>query len=92
VKNLGGTLTAAVASARWPGGEIVVAGRSIDGYIQATRMVGGIWTAWVNVSQSQAQGSPSITVWPDGSGTLYYIDTAGAVIELETSDHGETWT
>ena len=36
--------------------------------------------------------SPSLTVWPDGNGSLYYIDTAGAVIELETTNHGETWT
>jgi lysozyme len=92
VKNLGGTITGAVASARWPGGEVVVAGLSTDGYIQATRLVGGIWSAWTNISMTQAQGSPSLTVWPDGNGALYYIDTAGAVIELATVNHGETWT
>lgn len=89
--NLGGSIVGPLASARWPSGVTVVAGLGHDGFIQANRWVGGKWGGWVNVSNEKAKGGPSLITIGDDQGRLYYTDSAGAVIELDTSDTGQTW-
>jgi lysozyme len=89
--NLGGSIVGPLASARWPSGVTVVAGLGHDGFIQANRWVGGKWGGWVNVSKEKAKGGPSLITIGDDQGRLYYTDSAGAVIELDTSDTGQTW-
>jgi lysozyme len=89
--NLGGSIVGPLASARWPSGVTVVAGLGRDGFIQANRWVGGKWSGWVNVSKEKAKGGPSLITIGDDQGRLYFTDSAGAVIELDTSDTGQTW-
>lgn len=89
--NLGGSITGPLASARWPSGITVVAGLGHDGFIQANRWQASKWSGWVNVSKEKAKGGPSLITIGDNQGRLYYTDSAGSVIELDTSDSGQTW-
>jgi lysozyme len=91
VQNLGGDVVA-VSSARWPDGQMVVAGLGADGFIQAVLWQNNAWGSWVNVSLTKAKGTPSVISWPDGHGKLFYIEESGAVVELTTEDRGKTWT
>lgn len=90
VINVGGNVSA-VASARWPDGEMVVAGLGADGYIQSARWDNKAWSEWGNISPTKAKGTPSVIAWIDGHGVLFYIEEAGTVAELTTSDHGTSW-
>jgi lysozyme len=90
--NLGGHLASAVATARWPDGQTLVAGLGTNGYIQATRWDNSKWSEWATVSPTKAVGAPAINVVIGGTGWLYYIDEASAVVELVTRDHGRTWS
>jgi lysozyme len=92
-KNLGGSLTGGLAAGRWADGAIVVVGHGADGYVHANVLYGG-WSGWHKVSPTKALGTPGVTVWTEkgtAHGRLYYIDEAGAVIQLITYDHGKTW-
>jgi GH25 family lysozyme M1 (1,4-beta-N-acetylmuramidase) len=91
VKDLGGSIVAAVNSARWNSGVIVVAGLGEDGYIHATRYADGRWGRWKTVSKTKARGAPALLAWGPAEGHLYYTDDVGHVVELETGDAGETW-
>jgi hypothetical protein len=92
VQNLGGKIVSGLATGRWPNGHIVVAGLGQDGYIQADLWDGEKWSGWKNISRTKAIGAPTLTVWVDNHGRLYYIDTAHNVIQLITTDGGKTWT
>ncbi len=92
MKNLGCDLISAVASARWPDGQVVVAGLAKNGFIQVARWDNTSWSAWKTVSPGKSAVAPELLVWPDGQGRLYYINAAGNVLELATKDHGQTWT
>jgi GH25 family lysozyme M1 (1,4-beta-N-acetylmuramidase) len=91
VQNLGGKIATGLATGRWPNGHIVVAGLGQDGYIQANLWDGEKWEGWKNVSRTKAIGAPTVTVWVDNHGRLYYIDAAHNVIQLITTDGGKTW-
>jgi GH25 family lysozyme M1 (1,4-beta-N-acetylmuramidase) len=91
-KNLGGSLTGGLAVGRWADGTIVVLGLGTDGYVHANTLG---QTGWHKVSPTTAKGTPAVTVWTEkgiARGRLYYIDAAGAAIQLITADHGKTWT
>jgi GH25 family lysozyme M1 (1,4-beta-N-acetylmuramidase) len=92
VKNIGGSIAAALSSVRWPDGVTVVAGLGTDGYVQAARWDAGVWGAWRNVSPTKAKGAPGLLAWGTAAGRLYYTDDAGNVIVLDTADAGKTWT
>jgi len=92
VQNLGGKLMTGLAAGRWPDGSMILAGLGQDGYIHARLFDGGKWGGWNPVSHTKAIGAPAVTVWVDGSGTLYYIDSSHNAIQLSTSDHGRTWS
>lgn len=92
VQNLGGKIVSGLATGRWPNGHIVVAGLGQDGFIQADLWDGEKWSGWKNISRTKAIGAPTLTVWVDNHGRLYYIDTAHNVIQLITTDGGKTWT
>jgi hypothetical protein len=91
MQKLGGNVSA-ISSARWPDGQIVVAGLGVDGYVQAIVWGDNKWDDWKNVSPTKAKGVPSVISWIDGHGALYYIEESGSVVELTTADHGKTWT
>jgi GH25 family lysozyme M1 (1,4-beta-N-acetylmuramidase) len=88
---LGGTITGALSSARWPNGVTVVAGLGKDGFVQAARWQNGTWSAWKNVSLARAKGAPGLVAFGGSEGHLYYTEESGEVIELTTNDSGETW-
>lgn len=90
VIDVGGNVSA-VASARWPDGEMVVAGLGHDGYIQSARWDNKAWSEWGNISPTKAKGTPSVIAWVDGEGVLFYIEESGKVVELRTNDRGKTW-
>lgn len=92
LKSLGGDLMSAVASARWPDGQVVVAGLSKDGYVQVTRWDNKSWSDWTVVSPGRSTGAPGLLAWPSGQGRMYYADESGAVIEMDTTDSGQTWS
>jgi GH25 family lysozyme M1 (1,4-beta-N-acetylmuramidase) len=92
LKNLGGDVVSAVASARWPDGQLVVAGLSKDGYVQVTRWDNSSWSGWIVVSPGRSTGAPGLLAWPSGQGRLYYVNESGAVVEMDTVDSGQTWT
>lgn len=92
VQNLDGKIVTGLTTGRWPNGHIVVAGLGQDGYIQATLWDGTKWSGWKNISRTKAIGAPAVTVWVDGHGRLYYIDSVHNVIQLITSDGGVTWS
>jgi GH25 family lysozyme M1 (1,4-beta-N-acetylmuramidase) len=92
MRNLGGSIVGALASARWPGGVTVVAGLGTNGLIQSARWENGEWSAWTNVSSATAQGAPGLISIGSSQGHLYYTDTAGTVVELDTTDTGQTWS
>lgn len=91
MRNLGGSIRGALATAHWADGVTVVAGLGHDDFIQATRWENGTWSAWANVSPTKALGSPGLVTYSTTEGHLYYTDTSGQVIELDTSDAGKTW-
>ena len=91
-KSLGGDVVSAVASARWPDGQTVVAGLGKDGYVQVTRWDNTSWSGWKAVSPSRATAAPGLLAWPSGQGRLFYVDESGAVIEMDTTDSGRTWS
>jgi lysozyme len=88
--NVGGNVST-IASARWPDGQMVVAGLGADGYVQAARWDGVAWSDWGSVSPTRAMGTPSLIAWVDGLGLLFYIDESGAVVELTTTNRGKSW-
>lgn len=92
MQNIGGSIAAALASARWPDGTTMVAGLGKDGYVQARRFVNGAWNPWHNVSPTKARGAPGLLAWGTRQGQLYYTNEAGNVIMLETADAGKTWS
>jgi lysozyme len=93
MKNIGGSMSSALASVRWPDQVTIVAGLGTDGFVQATRWDAGKWGAWKNVSPTKAKGAPGLLAWGTGNGRLYYTDAAsGNVIVLETTNGGRTWT
>ncbi len=91
LENIGGSIAAALSSARWPDGVTVVAGLGHDGYVQAARW-DGAWGAWRNVSPTQGRGAPGLLAWDANQGRLFYTDLTGNVIVLVTADAGLTWT
>ncbi|MGO9078197.1 MAG: GH25 family lysozyme [Streptosporangiaceae bacterium] len=91
VKEIGGKIAGGLCSVRWPDATIVVAGLGENGYIQATRLVNGKWTAWENISKTKARGAPAMIAWGEKSGHLYYTSETGAVVELVTSTAGQKW-
>jgi GH25 family lysozyme M1 (1,4-beta-N-acetylmuramidase) len=91
MQNLGGSIVAALSSARWPDGTTMVAGLGKDGYVQARRFVHGAWNPWHNVSLTKARGAPGLLAWDTNQGQLFYTDDAGNVIMLVTTDTGKTW-
>jgi GH25 family lysozyme M1 (1,4-beta-N-acetylmuramidase) len=91
-KSLGGDMVSAVASARWPDGQTVVAGLGKDGYVQVTRWDNTSWSGWKAVSPSRSTAAPGLLAWPSGQGRLFYVDESGAVIEMDTTDSGRTWS
>jgi len=92
VENLGGDITGGLATGRWPAGQIVVAGLGKDGFIQVAVWNDKTWSKWKNVSPTRAIAAPSVTVWDDVHGRMYYVEESGNVIQLITSDRGGTWT
>jgi lysozyme len=92
VQDLGGSIVAAVSSARWPDGVIVVAGLGKDGHIQARRFAAGKWEPWKKVGTEKARGAPSVLAIGAADGHLYHSSESGAVLALETADSGATWT
>jgi hypothetical protein len=92
VKNIGGSIVGAVASARWSNTVTVVAGLGTDGYVQAAVWENGAWGAWRNVSPTKAKGAPGLLAWGQADGRLYYADEAGNVIVLVTTNAGKTWS
>jgi GH25 family lysozyme M1 (1,4-beta-N-acetylmuramidase) len=91
VQNLGGKIATGLATGRWPNGHIVVAGLGQDGFVQANLWDGEKWEGWKNISRTKAIGAPTLTVWVDNHGRLYYIDSAHNVIQMITTDGGKTW-
>jgi GH25 family lysozyme M1 (1,4-beta-N-acetylmuramidase) len=89
--NLGGSIVGALTSVRWPDGVTVVAGWGEDGFIQATRWQNGKWSAWKNVGTSKARGAPGLVAFGSAEGHLYFADVSNSVIQLTTSNSGETW-
>jgi GH25 family lysozyme M1 (1,4-beta-N-acetylmuramidase) len=90
--DLGGSIVADITSVRWDDGVTVIAGLGKDGFVQAARWESGKWGAWKNVSLAKAHGAPGLVAWGAGHGHLYYTDaTSGHVIELDTSNFGQTW-
>jgi hypothetical protein len=92
LKDLGGTITSSVASARWESGVTVVAGISKDGFIQVIRWANGKWGSWKNVGTDKALHPPAVLVWGKETGHLYYTAQNGHVIEISTQDSGQTWS
>lgn len=88
--NVGGNVST-IATARWPDGQMVVAGVAADGYVQAARWDGVAWSDWGGVSPTRAIGTPSLIAWVDGLGLLFYVDESGAVVELTTTNRGKSW-
>ena len=88
--NVGGNVST-IASARWPDGQMVVAGVGTDGYVQAARWDGVAWSDWGSVSPTRAVGTPSLIAWVDGLGLLFYIQESGGVVELTTTNRGKSW-
>jgi hypothetical protein len=92
MENIGGSVVAALSSARWPNGVTIVAGLGTHGYVQAARLASGVWGAWTNVSPTKARGAPGLLAWDTSQGRLFYTNEAGHVIMLTTADAGLTWT
>ncbi len=92
MQNIGGSIAAALASARWPDGTTMVAGLGEGGYVQARRFVNGAWNPWHNVSPTKAREAPGLLAWGTNQGQLYYTNDAGNVIMLDTADAGKTWS
>jgi lysozyme len=91
LKDLGGTITSSLASARWESGVTVVAGIGKDGFIQVIRWASGKWGTWQDVSPSKALHPPALLVWGKETGHLYYTAQNGHVVEISTQDSGQTW-
>lgn len=91
MENIGGSITGGLATGRWPNGQIVVAGLGKDGFIQAAVWNDKSWSGWKNVSPTKAIAAPSVVVWDDVHGRLYYVDESENVIQLITGDRGSTW-
>jgi hypothetical protein len=89
--NIGGSIVGPLASARWPDGISVVAGLGKDGFIQAARFDGTKWSGWTNVSEDKAIGGPALVTFESGTGHLYYTLASGEVIELTSTDGGQSW-
>jgi GH25 family lysozyme M1 (1,4-beta-N-acetylmuramidase) len=92
LENIGGSIAAALSSARWPDGVTVVAGLGQDGYVHAARLENGAWGQWRNVSPTKGRGAPGLLAWDTNQGRLFYTDHSGNVIVLDTADAGLTWT
>jgi lysozyme len=92
MQNLGGSLTGALSTARWPDGVTVVAGLGTNGLIQTARWQAGKWGGWKNASTIKAKGSPGLVAFNAGAGQLYFTEESGAVIQLTTDNTGQTWT
>jgi lysozyme len=92
MQSLGGSLTGALSTARWPDGVTVVAGLGTNGFIQTARWQDGKWGAWKNASTVRAKGAPGLVAFSDSAGHLYFTEESGAVIELTTDNTGQTWT
>jgi GH25 family lysozyme M1 (1,4-beta-N-acetylmuramidase) len=92
LENLGGSIVGGLAVGRWPAGQIVVAGLGKDGFVRATLWDGKAWGGWKNVSPTKAIASPTVVVWDDIHGRLYYVDEADNVMQMITENHGQTWT
>jgi hypothetical protein len=71
---------------------MVVAGLGQDGYIQANIWNGSAWVGWQAVSPTRARSGPTVSVWVNGYGRMFYIDDSNDVIQLDTADRGRTWT
>jgi lysozyme len=91
LKDLGGTITSSLASARWDSGVTVVAGIGKDGFIQVIRWANGKWGTWKDVSPSKALHPPALLVWGKETGHLYYTAANGHVVQISTQDAGQTW-
>jgi lysozyme len=92
VKDLGGSFGGdALTSARWDNGVTVVAGTNAKGQIMMNRWASGDWSGWSIVVAGPVKSAPSLTVWP-GQGHLYYTAADGHVVQLASTDHGQTWT
>lgn len=92
MENIGGSIDAALSSARWPDGTTMVAGLGTDGYVQVRRFVNGAWNPWHNVSPTKARGAPGLLAWGTNQGQLFYTDDSGQVIVLGSTDTGKTWS
>ena len=90
LQNLGGNVSG-VASAAWPSGDIAVAGIGSNGYVQVTLWNGTGWSTWATVSSTQAKNAPSLVAWGTSNGSMFYVEESGAVVELTTTDFGQTW-
>ena len=91
MKNLGGSITSPLCSARWENGFTVVAGLGKNGVVQAIRW-DGEWGSWKTISPGPATGAPAMIAWGDGRGHLYFTGSTGEVTEIGTGDYGRTWT
>jgi GH25 family lysozyme M1 (1,4-beta-N-acetylmuramidase) len=91
MRNIGGSITGALATARWPDGVTVVAGLGTDGFVQIVRWHDNNWGVWRNVSKAKAKGAPGLVAFGGQEGHLYYTEESGAVIELTTNNSGESW-
>ena len=91
MKNLGGSITSPLCSARWDNGFTVVAGLGKNGVVQAIRW-DGEWGSWKTISPGPATGAPAMIAWGDGRGHLYFTGSTGEVTEIGTGDYGRTWT
>lgn len=94
VEHLGGNITGDLTAVRWDNGIMVVAGRGTDGFVYTKRYhsVKKVWGPWRKVSLSKTLGTAGLVAWGNHLGYLYYTEESGAVIQLQTSDSGATWT
>ncbi len=90
LQNLGGNVSG-IASAAWPSGDMAVAGIGSNGYVQVILWNGTGWSPWSTVSPTQAKNAPSLVAWGTADGSLFYVEDSGAVVELTTTDSGQTW-
>jgi hypothetical protein len=91
MESLGGSLTGALSTARWPDGVTVVAGLGTNGFIQTARWQDGKWGGWKNASTVRAKGAPGLVAFSASEGHLYFTEESGAVIQLTTNNTGQTW-
>ncbi len=90
LQHLGGNVSG-ISSARWPDGEIAVAGLGTDSFVYVILSNGNAWGNWKKVSPTQAKNAPSLVSFDNNNGRLFYIEESGAVVELSTNDRGTTW-